>query len=150
MFAFGPPRLMQVTRFLAIGGLNTGITYGAYALLVYSGMAYWFANLLALLIGIVMSFKTQGTFVFGNPDNRLFLRFVAFWVIVYLANIALIAQFLNVGLSPYAAGAASVPLIAIVSFICQKDFVFQRGKGSNVSSSCEVQNESEDNCRGGK
>jgi putative flippase GtrA len=116
----------KVARFLLVGGANTAITYGAYAIFLSLGLVYAVANLLALIVGIIVGFKTQGTFVFQNADNRLFLRFVAFWVGMYLVNIGLMATFIGWGLNPYAAGAVALPVIATLSFVIQNTLIFGR------------------------
>jgi len=112
-------------RFLVIGLFNTGVAYGLYAFFLYLGLTYVFANFLALVVGIAVSFKTQGMFAFRNADNRLFLRFVTFWGIIYLVNIGLIGAFLKLGLNAYFAGAVAVPLTAALSFVVQNYLVFR-------------------------
>src|SRR5215471_14548874 len=73
----------RFVRFVVVGGVNTVACYSAYALALYVGLSYPIANVFALFVGIALGFKMQGTIVFGNPDNRLFFRFVAFWGIMY-------------------------------------------------------------------
>jgi putative flippase GtrA len=40
----------QLLRFLVVGVLNTGFSYGVYALGLYVGMRYELANLLSLVL----------------------------------------------------------------------------------------------------
>lgn len=116
---------IQSLRFLLVGGINTGFSYGIYALLVWLGMGFVLANLSATVIGIVFSFRTQGRFVFGNTDRSRIVRFVVAWLLLWLFNIAVIALLARQGLNAYAAGAiALVPTVAL-SFIVQKRLVFQ-------------------------
>ena len=119
----------KFVRFLIIGGFNTLIAYGAYALFLFLGFAYALANFLSLLVGIAVAFKTQGTFVFSNADNRLFLRFVVCWLIIYVINVGIIRQFLVWGLDAYTAGALALPFIALISFTMQSRLVFRRSAG---------------------
>ena len=131
----------KVMRFLLVGGLNTAVAYGAYALFLFMGLTYASANFLALIVGIGIGFKTQGILVFQNSDNRLFVRFVVFWVAMYLLNIGLIAQLMSLGLNAYAAGAVTFPLIATLSFVVQNSFVFKRAQnGSGASKPHGAQN----------
>ena len=65
----------QFIRFLIIGTLNTAFAYGLYALFIFVGCHYALAVFLSTVIGICFSFKTLGTFVFDNPDNRLIFKF---------------------------------------------------------------------------
>lgn len=108
-----------------MGGVNTAFSYAFYALFLFLGFGYAIANLMALMLGILFSFKTQGRFVFNNSDNRRFGRFVLTWVVIYLATIALIGQFIALGLNAYAAGALALPFSTGLSYLSQKYFVFR-------------------------
>ncbi len=116
----------QIIRFIAVGTINTAFSYGLYAFFLFIGFNYAIANLLALLLGIVFSFKTQGRFVFSNTDNRLFLRFVLGWAIIYLATILLIGQLVAQGLNAYLAGALALPFSTVLSYLVQKHLVFSK------------------------
>lgn len=115
----------RVVRFLVVGVVNTAFSYAVYAAMLFVGMSYAYANLIALIAGIVFSFRTQGTFVFDNRDWRLFGRFVVFWALIYLANILFIKLIIELGFDAYVAGAMALPLIAVLSYIVQKIFVFR-------------------------
>lgn len=112
-------------RFLIFGGINTALCYGLYALLLFFGLKFQVANLFALIGGLVLSFKLQSTFVFGIKDNRLVVRFVVAWLIIYMANVLLIGWLVGLGLSAYMAGALGIGPIAIISFLIQKYLVFK-------------------------
>lgn len=114
-----------ILRYLIVGVFNTGVGYLLYAFFLYVGLDYKLANFLALVIGIVISFKTQGTFVFNNTKNRLFGRFVVGWVLVYLFTIALIGQIIELGFNAYWAGAMALPFSVTTSFLIQKYYVFR-------------------------
>jgi len=114
----------QLVRFVLVGLLNTGFSYGIYAALLYAGADYVAANFGALVLGILFSFRTQGTLVFRNPSGRLFYRFCGSWLLIFLLNIGLITALLHVGLSAYAAGALALAPVAIGSFVVQKLLVF--------------------------
>lgn len=53
-------------RFLFVGVLNTTFSYSLFALLVFIGLHIAAASLFAVLLGILFSFSTQGSIVFGN------------------------------------------------------------------------------------
>jgi putative flippase GtrA len=121
-----PTLAARVLRFVIVGGINTAIGYGTYAFFLFLGFPYAVANFLAMIVGVLISFKSQGTFVFQNPDNRLFAKFLAFWGIMYFVNIALIGVFLSWGFNAYEAGALAVPLVATLSFFVQSTLIFKR------------------------
>lgn len=115
---------LQLVRFLLVGILNTGFSYGVYAILLYFGLSYVVANFFALILGIFFSFRTQGLLVFRNRDDSLFFRFAACWGLIFLVNIGLIYILINVGLNAYIAGAVALPPITILSYLIQKFLVF--------------------------
>ena len=119
-------RNRQIVRFLAVGVLNTGFSYGVYALFVWAGLSYVLANLLSLMAGILFSFHTQGRFVFGNADVRLFGKYVFVWLLIFLVNIGCIRAAMGFGANAYVAGAlALLPTVAL-SYLLQKFVVFKR------------------------
>lgn len=117
-------RQHQLLRFLAVGTLNTGFSFGVYSSLIYLGWDFRLANFLALVIGVLFSFKTQSVLVFFNSDNRLLWRFIIGWAVIYFATIELIGYFISLGLDAYSAGALAVPFSAMLSYLIQKRFVF--------------------------
>lgn len=113
-------------RYLVVGALNTAFSYLIYAFCIYIGFRFQFANLIALILGIIFSFKTQGHFVFQNPNNRLFGRYVISWIVIYIASIFLIGQIINFGFNAYWAGLFALPFSVGLSYMAQKYFVFYR------------------------
>lgn len=117
-------RIPQILRFLVVGSFNTAASYGAYVLLLALGLHFSLASFGSLVFGILLSFTTQGRFVFGNSSVSRFPRFVAVWAVLYLANIALIGAFERVGINPYLGGALALVPITTLSFLLQRHFVF--------------------------
>ena len=118
-------KAIQGIRFVLVGVLNTAFSYMIYAAFLYFGLGYQLANFLALVVGILFSFKMQGHFVFDNPDTRLLGRFVLSWAVIYLCTITVIGQIIALGFSPYSAGALSLPFSVALSYLTQKYFVFR-------------------------
>lgn len=116
----------EFVRFLVVGGLNLSFSYAVYALLLYVGLPYPVANFLAMVAGILFSFKTQGRLVFDNADNRLIWRYAIFWGGLYAMNIGVITLMLGFGVSAYAAGAFAIPVIALCSYFMQKHLIFKK------------------------
>lgn len=116
---------IQILRFVVIGVVNTAFSYGVYSLFLFLGSNYAIANFLALLSGILFSFKTQGHLVFRNPNNRLIGRFVLGWSFIYLATITLIGWLVAYGLDAYTAGALALPFSTLLSYLTQKYLVFR-------------------------
>lgn len=132
---FVKAKALHIVRFLAVGTLNTAFSYGIYAGFLYLGLGYQLANLIALVLGILFSFKTQGQLVFKNTDNRLFGRFLLSWVLVYLGTITLIGRIIALGFDAYSAGALALPFSVALSYLMQKYYVFRSDlKKSNPAS----------------
>lgn len=115
---------LQIVRFLIVGILNTCFSYCIYAGFLYLGLNYALANFFALILGILFSFRTQGSLVFRNRSRRLIVRFSACWLVIFLINIGLIAMIIRIGFDAYIAGAAALLPITIISYLIQKFFVF--------------------------
>jgi putative flippase GtrA len=120
----------QQVRFVFVGVLNTAFSYSIYAFFLFVGVNYQLSNFLALVFGILFSFKTQGSLVFNNSNNKLLGRFVLSWVIIYLGTISVISQFMTLGLNAYWAGALALPFSVALSYVTQKYFVFRKSKSS--------------------
>ena len=117
---------LRILRFLIVGVINTAFSYGAYVLFLFVGLNYALANLLAMILGILFSFKTQGKFVFQDQSYRAFLPFVLCWIVIYFFNIALIRELLKLGYNAYVAGALALPAVVVFSYIVQKYIVFRQ------------------------
>jgi putative flippase GtrA len=113
-------------RFLVVGGLSTGLSYGLYTLLMLVGLNYAIASFGALVAGILFNFKTQGALVFGNSDNRLLWRFAVCWLAIYVVNVSLIGKFIALGIDEFVAGLLPIPLTTAFSYFMQRFFVFGR------------------------
>ena len=118
-------KVIHAIRFILVGLLNTGFSYLIYAFFLFTGIGYQLANLLAVVIGILFSFKTQGKLVFGNSDNRLLGRFILSWVFIYSCVIFLIGRFMSWGFNAYVAGALALPFSVVLSYLAQRYFVFR-------------------------
>lgn len=116
----------QVFRFLVVGSANTAFSYSIYSLGIYFGLRYYLASLIALILGILLSFVTQGRLVFGANLKGRFWIFVAVWAALYLVNIAAIGILSTFGVNYYWAGFAALIPTTLLSFYLQKTFVFPK------------------------
>lgn len=114
-------------RFLVVGGLNTALNYGVYALLLFVGLGYVLAVTFSFIIGLIINFKTNARFVFDDKSNRRFLLYVLTWLALYFANVQAIGWLVRSGVNSYLAGAVMVPPIAIAAFLAFKYVVFRKG-----------------------
>ena len=117
----------RLVRFLAVGCINTSFSYLVYAFFLAVGCNFAIANFLALVIGIIFSFKMQGTLVFRNAASGRFGRYIASWLTLYLCNIGLIKLLMNSSMNAYLAGAVALVPITLLSYLLQKHLVFRSG-----------------------
>jgi len=124
-----PLDILKRNRFLLyiiVGVLNTIFGYSVFALLIFIGLHYTLAVFLATCLGVLFNFKTIGSIVFKNSNNRLIFRFVGVYVVQYFANIGLIKLFLLLSFNIYLAGAFSTFFCAVLSYLLNKHLVFMR------------------------
>jgi putative flippase GtrA len=115
----------HVVRFVVIGGVNTGFSYGTYALALLMGLGFKGASLCSIVLGILFSFATQGLLVFGGATRAAFIRFVAVWACIYATHISIIGFLEYLGINNYLGGLLSIPFIAALSYLLQRRFVFR-------------------------
>lgn len=112
-------------RFVLVGAANTAFSYGIYAALLASGLDYRAASLGSIVLGVLVSYWTQGSLVFGHRSAAAFLRFVAVWMAIYIVHIGIIGLYLRLGMTAYWAGVAAIPVLAVLSYLMQKFAVFR-------------------------
>jgi len=118
----------RFAKFLVVGVLNTAFGYSIYAALIYLGLHVSVAILIGTILGILFNFRTTGQLVFGSRDNRLFVRFVAVYAILYVLNVAGVEALLLAGVGKYLAGALMLVPMALLAFILNKTLVFDAGR----------------------
>lgn len=116
----------QLIKFIFVGGINTAFGYGIFALLLYIGLHYTLAALFGQIMGVIFNFFTTGRFVFDNKKINKLPAFVTVYGITYLLNILGLKLFLLINVNNYIGGAILILPIAIISFVLNKSFVFNK------------------------
>ena len=111
-------------KYLLIGGVNTVFGYCVFAFLLFFGIHYSLAVLVATILGILFNFQTYGRFVFKNHSWNLLGRFVFVYTSMYLANITLLLVFDLFVANLYISGAMTTPVIAYLGYILNKRYVW--------------------------
>lgn len=120
----------QGFRFLMVGGINTAVGYGAYALLLFFGMQYLVANTLATIIGVINSYLWNRLFTFKSKNKALgeMVRFVLVYLVSYCASMLFLYLIVGkLGLNTYLAGILNIVLTTTVSWFGHKNFSFKKG-----------------------
>jgi putative flippase GtrA len=126
-------RKNQFLRFLLVGILNTIFGFSIFAIFVQLGLDDKSAVLFSMILGVLFNFKTTGSFVFANKNNKLLFRFICVYVVIFFLNIGGLSILksipLGLDLDPKTkttiAGGILVLPLAVVSFVLNKLFVFR-------------------------
>lgn len=124
----------EIARFLVVGGLNTLLAFGVYALAVALGSPYYFALVFDYLFAIMFSLVVNGVFTFKTGDRigiRTLVRMVFSYLVLFAVNeglLSVVVEKLRVG--PYVAQAAATVVIAALSYLLQRNLVFRVTTGS--------------------
>ena len=119
--------LPQALRFLVTGGINTAFGYGIYAACIYLGAGYAIASGVSIVCGLLFSYKTTSTMVFGRGYRGSLARYIGSYFIVYAFSVLILRTLDGFGINPYLAGVLVAPPCAVLSFALLKLFVFRAG-----------------------
>lgn len=117
---------MQFIKFILVGILNTIFGYGLWALLIYIGLHYALAVVLSTILSVLFNFKTTGYLVFKNKDNKLLWKFVHIYILTTCLSILGLKCATIANINLYLAGFFLTGIMAIISFLMQKYYVFRR------------------------
>ena len=115
-------------KFVLVGILNTAFGYLVFALLLFFGLHYTLAVILSTIAGVLFNFKTTGTLVFKNHNNKLIFKFVAVYTITTTLGIIILRMAELAHINLYLAGLVSTGICAIISFLLNKNWVFKYEK----------------------
>lgn len=119
-------------KFLFVGGLNTLFGYGILALFTFLNFHYTVSTFLATVLGILFNFKTTGSIVFKNHDNKLILKFIMVYGIVYVISISCLKGMLLLGSKNMYINYLILLLpCALLSFCLMKTMVFKTKEEKN-------------------
>ena len=116
--------MKQPLRFLVVGCINSAFGYGVFVVLLFFGLNYATALLLATIVGAVFNFCTTGRLVFDSANYSLFFRFIGSYSVVYLIHVAGLQMLACAGVDMYIAGFICLLPVALLGFFINKKFVF--------------------------
>ena len=118
----------QPIRFLFVGGLNTIVGYGIYALLIYLGVNYLIANTISTIIGIAHSYLWNRFFTFKSKNKALkeITKFISVYAVSYLIGMCTLFIFKDkLNISAYIAGLINLVITTLVSYFGHKYIVLK-------------------------
>jgi putative flippase GtrA len=119
-------KFIELYKYLFIGGINTVFGYGVFAFFLFLGLHYSVAVLAATILGVAFNFQTYGKFVFKNHAQRLIIKFILVYIVIYLANILLLSLvdiFID---NLYLSGVVVILPIAYLGYILNRRFVWKK------------------------
>ena len=119
---------IQQIRFLFVGGLNTIVGYGTYALFIFFGVNYLIANTLSTIIGVIHSYIWNRNFTFKSSKSvkKEILKFVLVYGVSYLIgtlNILILVSLFNI--NEYISGGINLVFTTLISWFGHKYFSFK-------------------------
>lgn len=114
----------RFVRFLAVGGVNFAFSYSVFLTVFFLGGGPIGAVVISWVLGVLFNFATTGRVVFGSGKLHLLPRFIGVYVVQLGVNIALLNALLSIGLSAPVAQALAIIVLAVVTFLALRRFVF--------------------------
>jgi putative flippase GtrA len=124
----------QALRFAAVGLLQNGLKVAVFALLTGVGVQYRLAAVASGLLAFVASFVMNRHWTFAQratPFHRQGARYLLVFASAIALGVVLLTFFVEVaGVSELAAQVAAILLVAPLSFLAQRTWVFRAPRRS--------------------
>lgn len=119
----------RARRFFAVGLVNTAFGYAIFYLVWRETFDATIAAAVSTALGALFNFLSIGRLVFGSSDPRLLGRFVAVHAALFLLDALALEALQHYGATASIAQAGLTPLLAALSYLLNRDFVFCSGDG---------------------
>ena len=128
------PPLREAVRFATVGVLQNGLNVAVFAVATAAGMHYRAAALLAGALALVSSFVLNRRWTFmsrGAPIHHQGARSVLVFASAVALGVVLLTFFVEVtGMPEVAAQVAAIVVVAPLSFLVQRTWVFRAPRRS--------------------
>jgi putative flippase GtrA len=115
----------RMLMFLAVGVVNTVVGYGLFAAFFLTTQSHRVAAVGAYVVGIIFNFFSTGRLVFKSRTVSALLPFVAGYLVILGANLALLEVLVGLGLNALIAQAVSLPPLVAASYLINSRIVFR-------------------------
>jgi putative flippase GtrA len=126
--------LREAVRFATVGVLQNGLNVAVFAVATAAGMHYRAAAMLAGVIALVASFLANRQWTFMSrtaPIHHQVARYVLVFASAVALGVVLLTFFVEVaGLPEVAAQVAAILVVAPLSFVVQRTWVFRAPRRS--------------------
>ena len=118
------PEVRRFVTFLAVGGVNTVVGYGIFAVLILFGLSPSEAVIVGTVLGVLFNFASTGSLVFKSRAGWRLPRFVAVYCVQAALGIAGLHLLAGAGVPTLVAGAVMLPLLAVFTYFAMRRFVY--------------------------
>lgn len=115
--------------FLAVGSVNFIFYYSLFTFLHFMEVPPTRAVIIATVVAVLFNFCTTGRVVFKSGNIRRLPRFVAVYAVQMGLNIMSLRALISAGIPVLIAEALVVGVLAILTFIALRLFVFNHSAG---------------------
>jgi len=116
---------IKLIKFFFVAGINTLFGYCIFAFLLYCGLHYSIAGFVATVLGILFNFKTYGSLVFKNKNNKLLFRFLLVYAIMYCVGVSSLWLFSLIRINAYIGSAIMMIPSGLLGYLLNKKLVFK-------------------------
>ena len=117
-------------KFVFIGGLNTLVGYGSFAVLIFLDVHYVIASTVSTVIGVTHSYFWNKYFTFrapGGKNYREIMRFISVYAVQYAIGLSGLIFFVEVlKLHPLVGQGIVLVVGTLVSFFGHKHWTFKK------------------------
>ena len=118
---------LQFTKFVAVGILNTALSFGCYAWLLNLGVPYLVASVAAFTAGALNGYRLnrKWTFAVGAPNVAGLVRYLVVRLGGIILNSGLLVVIVEVvGVGPLVGQVVALPAVSALAFIASRQWVF--------------------------
>jgi putative flippase GtrA len=130
--------IKKIVKFAIVGLMNSAVSYGTYsALLFFFHVPYLASLLLSWCIGITAGFAGHRYWTFRSRGDRKkeITRFLMINALFCLLNMPLLLFFVElVKLNPYSAQLLTMVILAAISYMANRFWIFRHSSGLEASS----------------
>ena len=119
-----PKEWNTLWRYYQAGIINTAFGYGVFALLVWTGLNIYLAQILSHVLGMAFNYFTYSRHAFaGHSASKV--RFFLSYAGNYLLGLLALRVISMVIADPYAAGFIAIVIVSLVNYFVLKRLVFR-------------------------
>jgi putative flippase GtrA len=112
--------------YVLVGLFNTASSYSIYALFLFGGFSVWVSSFASIVLGIIMSYLTQGGLVFKNLTLSSAWRFLLNWVLIFFVYVVIVFSLENLGINNYMGGVIALTITTSLSYFSMNRYVFKK------------------------